>query len=59
MRDVSLERLRAFVAVAEQGGLSAAGRFLGKAQSAVSESMLPRRDSSDTCSFEKPGGAPS
>ncbi|ANL38272.1 MULTISPECIES: LysR family transcriptional regulator [Rhizobium] len=55
MRDVSLERLRAFVAVAEQGGLSAAGRFLGKAQSAVSESIAATEGQLGYLLFRKTG----
>lgn len=33
---VSIEQLEAFAAAAEQGSFSAAGRALGKAQSAIS-----------------------
>jgi DNA-binding transcriptional LysR family regulator len=55
MKDVSLERLRSFVAVAEQGGLSAAGRFLGKAQSAVSEAVIATESQLGYALFRKNG----
>lgn len=39
MRQVSLDRLRVFVSVAETGGFSAAARRIGRAQSAVSHAV--------------------
>ena len=43
--DVSLDQLRAFVAVVDHGSFSSAGRALGRVQSAMSHSVASLEES--------------
>ncbi|SEH49497.1 LysR substrate-binding domain-containing protein [Magnetospirillum fulvum] len=47
-RRITLDQLRAFVAVAEEGGFHAAGAHLGRTQSAVTQSVKALEDSLDS-----------
>ncbi|MFC5373563.1 LysR family transcriptional regulator [Brevundimonas faecalis] len=55
---VSMEQLAAFVAAAEQGSFSAAGRSLGKAQSAVSTQVAALEDDLGLSLFSRAGRNP-
>ena len=55
---LTLDQLRALVAAGEEGSFSAAGRRLGRAQSAVSQSVQILEDELEVQLFDRSGKAP-
>src|ERR1700756_4062730 len=55
---VSLDQLRTFIAAADEGSFSAAGRRLGRAQSVVSQTMANLESQLGVRLFESRGGYP-
>ena len=55
---LTLDQLRAFIAVAEEGSFSAAGRRLGRVQSAVSQSVQTLESVLGTKLFDRQGRTP-
>jgi DNA-binding transcriptional LysR family regulator len=55
---ITLDQLRTFIAAAEEGSFSAAGRKLRRAQSVVSQTMLNLENQLDTALFERTGRYP-
>ena len=55
---VSLDQLRTFIAAADQGSFSAAGRRLGRAQSVVSQTLANLEGQLEVKLFDRAGRAP-
>ena len=55
---VSLDQLRTFIAAADEGSFSAAGRRLGRAQSVVSQTMANLESQLGVRLFERSGRYP-
>ena len=56
--NVSLDQLRVLVAIADTGGFSAAGRKLGRAQSAISQAIATLESTQGVALFDRSGHRP-